>query len=266
MATTISVGEGVKAGYGFILPSWRRAIAALVLYAVTANAYFYTVIAGLAPAAILATLVLTLLASCVVDGGLLRIALDHGKPGPGGLQWGRVESRLLGLALLCVVLFSTVSLLLLIVLVMVSIGVSLPAKTPASSDIAAWMASIGSIGAAVFCAAMAAAIGVLVWLSVRLCLAQPATVARDRIQLLSSITLTRHGFPILLGVVGAVTLPILAVLGLAAVLRPTDGAIAPTTALVLAATAGLALALIHAPAKAGALAYLYRRLSPPGAA
>lgn len=266
MATTISVGEGVKAGYGFILPSWRRAIAALVLYAVAANAYFYAVIASLSPAVILTTLVLTVLAACIADGGLLRIALDHGKPGPGGLQWGRVESRLLGLTLLCILLFSTVSLLLLIVLVMVSIGVSLPAKAPASSDVGAWMASIGPVGAAVFCLAMAAAIGVLVWLGVRLSLAQPATVARERIQLLSSITLTRESFPTLLGVVAGVTLPMLAVLGLAASLRPPAGAVEPMPALVLAAVASLVLALIHAPAKAGAIAYLYRRLSPSGAA
>lgn len=266
MANTISVREGVRAGYGFIVPAWKRAIAALFLYAVAANAYFYAVFANLSPAAILGALVLMVVVAAVADGGLLRTALEHGKPGPGGLQWGRVENRLIGLTLLFVVLFSMVSLLLLIVLVMVSIGVSLPAKAPASSEVSAWLASIGPIGSAVFGLALAAAIAVLVWLGVRLSLAQPATVARDRIQLLSSITLTGQGFWTLLGVIAGVALPMIAVLALAALLRSPAGTVATPLALVLAAVAGLVAAFIHTPAKVGALVYLYRRLSPSGAA
>lgn len=278
MAGSISVTEAAGAAFGFLGRSWLRAGGALALTGLLGGAAAIALVNREFARTWLLVLAY-LLAAAMAQGGLFRIAYTERHPadlshaiGFGGLQWGAVEWRLLGVTLLRTMLFSLLGALVLTLLLAVYIGLAaaeagpgLPVADPAhwrhTLSWLSWtvMAGLGLAGAAGLC-----------WIGLRLYLAYPATVARGRVQLLSTWPLTRgHVWSILGGVILVTLLPAAA---LATVARVGRGLLALSDwgdsrmafgAVGLAAC--LSQALLLPPLGVGLMSYLYDRLGPEDA-
>lgn|GEM_PF-5330516 len=266
MANTISVRDGVRAGYGFIPVAWRAVPAALIVSGLTATSYFYADAAHLGRLAVLVTLVAHLLAGAVAQGALFRLALNQSGVGPLGLQWRGLETRLLGLTLLTLLFFGVVVLVLTIVVASAIIGVSIAAGVPFQPTSPDWLAEMGLIGGLILALVVIAAYVVFVWLAIRLSLAAAATAAVGRIQLLSTFPLTKGHVWRLLGSLLIVAGPVIVVALVNGAMTGLSGGAPGAASTGLAIVTGLLVAFVYLPAAAGLLVYLYRRLAPAGAA
>lgn len=260
----ISVREAVGEGFAFWRSSWRQAavpLAAVALLAVVSQ--------GLAqPISIIADLA-NLAMVVVVQGALYRLALA-GKteppldaPGPLGLQWRRLEWRILGLILLVDLLLLAGAVVVFFVLATVAVGFIGPdaanMTTPEQMAAALGPTGQGVLGALL----LAAAIG-FIWLMTRLTMAMPATVAEGRIRLFSTWRLTRgHVLP-LLGALLLIALPLGVISLLAGMIDAADGDLLNTR---WASIVGNAVGLIfYIPISVGLFSHLYLRLRPEGPA
>lgn len=266
LANTISVREGVRAGYGFIPAAWRAVAGALILAAVTGASYFYADAAHLGRPAVLAALVAHFLVGAVAQGALFRLALDQTGNGPLGLQWRGLESRLLGLTLLTLLFFVVVVLVLTIVVAAAIIGVSIAAGVPFQPGNPGWLGEMGLVGGLILALVVIAAYVVFVWLAVRLSLASAATAAVGRIQLLSTFPLTKGHVWRLLGSLLIVAAPVIAAALATGVATGLAGGLPDPATAAFAIVTGLLVAFVYLPAAAGLLVYIYRRLAPTGAA
>ena len=137
-------------------------------------------------------------AGLALKGGLLRIALDEPTGlGPAGLQLGRPEARLLGAALLCLLLIAMIVAVLGLVLLAVAGMAELDADAIAQRN---WAAAGEGWKLAVVTLAGLATVFVVLSLFVRLSLYAPATVARGRMVSLDSFIIVRgSGWPLFAG-------------------------------------------------------------------
>lgn len=185
------VVKALEAAAAFALRAWRSCWAALALGALAAGAALYGV--GVAWAAAIAL-------GLIARGGLWRLALAHGRPGLGGLQGGMVELRLLSTALLASVFLATLALLLITALLCLTFAL---ATTGPGFDVSrpeSWAGAIPPAGRVVLTAAIAACGLGLIFAAARISLAEPAGVARSRVQLLAAWPLTRgRALPIIVG-------------------------------------------------------------------
>ena len=242
----------------FAVNLWRRAMAqawgALGLYAAI---YAAGLVLHLPPPALLLLAVAELFVSAVVHGALMRIGLGDGAGlGPAGLQWTRVETRillarlLLGLVLILLLVGAIFLMMLAGAVVMAAIG-----QKPATDFF------VTQAGAAVILAGLASGVA-SVWTMTRLAMSGPATVDRGEVQVFATWRMTAGLRPWrllfwspLFGV---------AAFALGFLLRTTErtGGLDGSTALVASLAYALVFAFIETPIVAGVSVYAYLRLRP----
>lgn len=262
MANTISVRDGVKAACDFIPTAWKAAPGALALIAVTSVSYLYADVADLGFAALIGALLAQVAAGAVAQGALLRLGLGKPGIGPLGLQWRGVETRLIGLSLLMLLLFLVVVLVLAIVVGALIIGLSVATGAQFRPTDPDWFMSLGVVGALALGLIVVAVYWLIIWGAARLALASVATVALDRIQLLSTFTLTRgRAWKIFLSLL-VLGLPIVVLGGVGGALTGFGGPAPGPGASLVSVLLGLFIAAIYIPAACGLLVYLYRAIAP----
>ncbi len=252
-----AIAQTVRAGFSDLAPSLRACWAALLvagLISVFANL--------LLRSAAVAALPLEAAAAVIAWGALYRRALCKAG-GVAGLRWGMDEWRLLGAQALILVVLAVVVAVLSMVVAAIVLGVAraaAPNFDATSSEAWRMALSSSSLGAVVAGAAPLLGLGVLAWLSARLCLAVAASVDQERIRVLSAFPLT-HGLAWHLVavsvIVGAPVVAALVILGLLArwVGPGLDG---------LRHGVGAAILYLYlAPVWTAALVHVYRRRWTP---
>lgn len=254
--------EAVRAAVETAKTNAPRASGALALNAAVSIA---VQLLGLNGGALFGLSVAGLLASVVANGALYRLAFadEHPddpefRPGPLGLQWGRPEFRILG-AMLLLFLLLFLGFLLWFVLAIVVAAATLVATggAPATPDAAppAARAAAALLGLVFVVAAL--------WVLIRICTYQAASVAEKRVQVFSTWTLTRGQFWRILAAIILVSLPMLVAGLIAETFRMTIA-----TTVVGAVLVGAVNGFVQIPLFNGLSAYLYRVLRPgnPGLA
>jgi hypothetical protein len=227
---------GLPAAARFLPQAWRAGWISLIL-AAAGLAYAF---AGRAPVGWIAALCLTLIAR----GGLWRLALVRGRPGPGGLQFGRIEIRLAAVWGLTVMFLAALGLIAFVVLLCGAYAAASAGRGFNPAVVATWAPAISGGGSILLGAiALLCAVG-LAYGAARISLAEAASVGRDRIQVLSSFAMTR----------GRALALIVANLALAA---PAIAMAYGLRGQVGAAAAGLALGALWLPMSVGLMAYAY---------
>lgn len=234
-----------------LTPAWRGAWGAMVAWiAAVALMLLLPELGGwrwLVAAAALA-------AGLALKGGLLRIALGEAEGplaglGPAGLQLGKPEARLLGAALLCLLLVVMMVSVLGLVLLAGAGMAELDADAIAARN---WGAAGSSWKLAVVAVAGVATVLIVVSLFVRLSLYGPATVARGRMVSLDSFLIVKGAaWPLFAGLVAtSAPVVILTLLSANGVVSGRWGAL--VWAIVLAG--------LQAPLTLGFVSAAYRRL------
>lgn len=238
-------------GARFTPRAWRGAWAALGALAL-ALALPATAVEPLAGWPGLAVLGLQGLAALAAVGALLRLATGAPGRGPGGLQLGALEARLVAAVLLCLLFLSLIAVVLGLLLAGAFGAAGLDqADLAAAGALPAWKTVLLwglTLGSALILAALWA----------RLALAGPATAARGRVVSLAVLPLSRgggRGLALLAGLLLS-GWPLLALAGWAVV----DGAEAAWKDVAWA----LVLAFVQAPLTVGYLASAYSRLRALG--
>jgi len=188
----------------------------------------------------------------VAQGALYRRAFGQ-RMGLKGLRWGRDEWRLLAVQLMILALLFLIGAILMVIVGGVALGVArTAAPTFDPGTIAGWRGAFSAAGPAgvILIVAPLGSLAILMWLSLRLSLAAPATVAQSGVRVLSAFPLTQGRTPSLFVVGLAIAAPLLA---LSALLS-----LAPGQGLVAAAILAAACYFYAMPAWAGSLAYFYR--------
>jgi len=199
-----------------------------------------------------------LLVSVLAYGAMMRIALADihpGEaayaPGPGGLQWTRIETRLLA-ALLLIGLFVGLAALGAVFLTLLTAIIVAAVSGLAARSSGGFLDSPSGIAAsAVFLVAMC----VLLWACVRLVLSTAATVDRQQVQVFSTWKLTRGAAPPLFVALFIIAAPAVV---LNAVGRLAAGSLAGPGVWV---AYGLVVGFVQTPLTAGVCAYAYLKLT-----
>ncbi|MEI9964800.1 MAG: hypothetical protein WDM92_08870 [Caulobacteraceae bacterium] len=271
----VSVGASLAYAWSLLSGHWRGVWGVLALSSLDATVYLAGMFAqnpmliGIGAAALCITALMT-------NGAFFRLAFAdrHGddagyKPGPVGMQWGRMEWRMLGAALLLAVFFVILVVLVAIALAapligaIMSKGVS-PVTIQNPEQLAAL---IGPKGAAVLAGAQILLDLVVIFLGVRLALYMAATADSGRIMVLSTWRITRGHFWPILGSMLIVSLPaaMLVVLAQASAggAAATPDPLAPAAAFLWGLVGGVAYGAFAIPLTSGVIAYYYRNLAPP---
>ena len=281
--SNVPVMEAARAAYRFWREAWRPALGALLLLSAATAVQTYLAATGRTGWAMLAMLP-SLIAQMVAYGALFRLAFADertGEPafqtGPGGLQWGGMETRLLGatlllflLAFLAVILFTFVFLIAF----MVAAG-GAPEGLEGADTPQELVEALGARGVLVLLVTSLAAAALAIWASVRLALVLPATASTGKVQVFETWPLTKGQFwRIFAAMLIASAPPIVGAIfsggaeGVLAVEGDREGVqvLPPAAAAVMAVAGGLVAGVLQAPLSAGLTAYLYRGLRRPEAA
>lgn len=257
---------GVRAAVGFLVAAWRGAGVALSLAGVGVGAFLLGVRWGATPAWQAVWLGAALLAAIIAQSALYRLALVRPGIEPGGLQWGRAEGRLLAVWLLTAIFLFILGLLAFTALIASAYAVASAGNGFAAAEPATWARAVDGRGRFAVGAVAVAAAAALVWARMRICLAPAASVARGRVQVLSTWPITRgSAWPITAAWALISVGPMLLLLALS-----HFAPIAPATSwaiiVAVALAKGLVVAGLWLPLDAGLMSYLYRRLDPPSPA
>lgn len=254
---SVAIGATVRAGLSGLVPSVRACWAALLVAALVSavSGLLPPVLSGLA-------LPVEIAAAVIACGALYRRAFGRSS-GLAGLRWGMDEWRLLGAQLLVAVLLFLVVAVLATVVGAIALGVaraSAPGFDATSAE--AWRDAFArsGLGGVVAGAAPLLSLCLLVWLSLRLSLAAPASVDQARVRVLSAFPLTRGVTPQLLGAGLVLAAPVMA---LAAVSSLVDRWVGPGLNTPLALLGAVFLYLYLAPVWTGALVHVYRQCWTP---
>lgn len=294
--SSIPVLRSVFAAYAFFLVHWRTILIAGVPYT-TAYAAQLAVMqmrvggdaGGAAGLVVVLLSVATLATSVALSAAALRLAVRGEMPGSLGLQFGGDELRIFAVSIL-------VALLTAIVFVLVFLfwgtlfgtvamsGLEQAGIDPEASgfDLAGATAYMGATEWIVVVLAGLAGLAIVMWLSARLVLALPATIAHRKIQVMKAwplsdgkgwwiaAALVLAGLPVTLVEIGIYE-------GLAGLIghRPID--VTRVIAADLAETPGIArmreyslwlglFSAINIPVFSGLYAYLYQKCTRGGAA
>ena len=246
--TAVSLHEAIAAGFGFWVKAITGAPAALALLALMSVLSAMAPVGFLQPLAALAYLA----AAGMAAGALYRLAL--GKPtGPLGLRFGRIEARLILAMLLLGFLMALLSIPAAFVWMIASTGAGLDGgaiERLTFVGLEKLLAGPGGNAAIGFAALIAFA--VLAFGS-RLALSSPATADLGRVQVVSSVPLTRGLTVLLMAVIALFNAP-WAILALVRFAHPD--ATLPFSLAVAAVEA-----FITTPLLVGALSHVYRRVT-----
>jgi hypothetical protein len=262
MRGPVSVVEGAATAFGDLVRFWSRAAGALGLVALLDTTLVLAVAhRNFGRAAALAAA--GMVAAAMARGALFHVALGRRPPselGVAGFRWGGAEWRLLAVALLRAFLFGLLIALLLTLLGALYVG--LAAAQPGAGGVASpehWRRTLDPVGRIVVSAVALAGTCGLVWVGLRLFLAFPATVALNRVQLLSTWALTHGQVWRVLGAAVLVSAPLAA---LAFALLSARGYLGLNGR---AAAWGLGHGFLALPLSAGLMSYVYDRLCPDAA-
>ena len=252
----VVVSEAIQSAARFVSAAWRVAWAILAL------------VSGALAAAIVVPpgarrwgwLVLALVLAVSARGALYRRAMNRGRPGPGGLQWGPIEWRLLVVSLLSFALLGILLLLVLVVVLCMAYAAASAGHGFDPNQVTSWAGAVDNRGRwVVSVIALAGATG-LIWVAIRIALADAATVALGKVRLLAAWPLTRDLATAILLAAGLVgigpALILLAVSRIAVLASPRgEGPLSWALAMVAAvSTCGLWL-----PLNVGLMSYFHRR-------
>ncbi|HEX8570917.1 MAG TPA: hypothetical protein VF699_13495, partial [Caulobacteraceae bacterium] len=271
--SNVPVMEAARAAYRFWREAWRPTLGALLLLAAAAALQYYFTMTGRTGLGLLASLG-AFAASMVAYGALFRLAFADLRPeeaartGPGGLQWGGMETRLL-LAMLLVFLLAFVAMILFVfvfvIAIMVAAGGAAAGLEGADSpqEVAEALGPRGLITlGVVFLAAAVLAI----WVSVRLVLVLPATAGSGKVQVFETWRLTKGQFWRIFAAMIIASAPAIlwsmfsgAVDGAMGEEGAREGTrvLPPAAAAVMAVLGGLVTGVLQAPLTAGLGAFLY---------
>jgi hypothetical protein len=259
MVSRGSIFAGVKAAAAFLGPAWRQAwggmVVASLLFALGWG------FGGLSPHSPWRGAVLLVLAAAAVaaEGGLYRLALGAGRPGPFGLQWGAAESRLAATWALSLLFLGVLGLLAFVAVLSLAFAVASAGHGFVVAEPATWARAVDGRGRAVVMAAASLCLAGMIWAGARISLGSAATIARGRIQVLATWPLTRGlVWTIVLGraILGA------APIGLAIAILVTTGRTEGATLAARCAAglaAGAAVMGLWLPFSTGFMAYCYER-------
>jgi len=254
--TRIATGDALRAATALWRPmligAWGPLLGLVVLALAISPAF------GLAPIWPLLLAPVDLLVSVVAYGAMMRVALADRHagdaayaPGPGGLQWATIETRLLG-ALLLIGLFVALAAMgaVFATLLTAVIVAAVTGQLPRAGG--SFLATPSGMAAT---AVLAVTMGFIFWACVRLILSTAATADRRQVQVFSTWTLTRgSALPLFLALV---------LIAAPAIALSVAGRLAAGHFAGLGLWVGYALAvgLLQTPLTAGVSAYAYRRLS-----
>jgi len=242
-----------------VATAWREAWAALILASVSIGAFLAATDGG--PARRCAWLAVALLASLPAQGAVYRLALARPGIGPGGLQWGHVERRLLVVWLLTALFIFILGLLLFIVLIASAYAVASAGAGFVAAEPSTWARAVDGRGRFALGAVAAIGIANLLWARMRICLGPAASVARGRVQVLSAWPITRgRAWPIAAAAVLISVGPGLLLAALAFGILPAAGKSAGIRDLADMAQ-GLVIAGLWLPLDVGLMTYFFRRLA-----
>jgi len=259
----ISIPGAVAHAFGLLWRAWRRAWLALILASAAAGASLqWATIHGWAAATPLAVAAVVLV-EVAAAAALIRLALGKDTVGP---RWGPDEWRILAVGVLNSLLALVLVLLLLVVIVFMAYGVAAAGRGFATVEPATWAGAVDGRGRVVIGAVATVGVGAIVWVMTRISLAPVATVARGRVQVLSTWPLARSRvLPLLAATVWVALTPAALCLLLWSVARFTYPGEFWVTAIVHLGQ-GLVLTGIWLPLKVGVMSYFYARTDVDSAA
>lgn len=272
----VSVRASVAFAWSLWSTRWREIWGVLALSSLDATVYLAGMFAQNAMLVVvgLVALFVTVLMS---NGAVFRLAFadqhpnDPGfTPGAVGVQWGRMEWRMLGAALLLGVFMVILVLLALIALTAPLLGLAMSQGTPLTAmtkpeDV---IALLGPKGRMMLEAGQVLLNILVIFVGVRLALYMPATADSGKLMVLSTWRLTRGNFWRILATLLVLSLPPVLIVSLAGAstgMTGTTTAMAPAEAFVWAIIGGVVYGGVSIPLTAAALAYYYRNLKPPAA-
>jgi hypothetical protein len=275
----VPVLESVRAAFAFQRLHWRTVGGVLAFAAAGATVQTAGDISGDSNLAMVGQIAY-LLAICMGYAALMRLAFADENPGEpeftpgrGGIQWGMPEWRLLGVgALLFSALAIAVSILIFAV-ILLSIVLGLSSKVEPNATPQQIADAVGPGGSAALLLVFAVFLGGMLYAAARLTLASAATVARRKVQVFSTWSLTKGQVLRVIAASLLSSLPSIAAGLLLAILvgligKPAGANAAPQVAmplaLIVAAVPAAILAFVQLPVSVGLTAYLYRGLRPAG--
>lgn len=248
----------VIAAVRFAPTAWSGAWGALLLTAAAMATAVAAMVGvqgiGLAPLWLFAAYALSL----VARGALWRLALQRGRPGPGGLQIAAVEMRLAAVSALTCVFLAILVLLLFVALLCFAYAAASAGRGFDPANVASWGKAVDARGRLVVSVATIAGAGAIVLAAIRISLAEAASVAGDKVRVLSTWGLTRGR----LMTIGGGNL-LFAIPPAAALLAMRPGMAGNAGALVWSLLSGVVLACVWLPLHVGLMAYVYGRRSAP---
>jgi hypothetical protein len=275
--------EAARAAYRFWREAWRPALGALLLLGAAGAVQYYLAATGRAGWSMLMVLAV-IPAQIVAYGALFRLAFADertGEPafhrGPAGLQWGGMETRMLGATLLLMLLWFVAMILfvfIFIIALMVAMGGAAAGLEGADTPQELFEA-MGPRGTGTLLVVGLASAALALWAYVRLLLVLPATASSGRVQVFETWRLTKGQFWRIFAALLIVALPTIvwgmfngAVEGALGEEGPREGTtvLPPAAAALMAVLGGIVSGVLQAPLSAGLMAFLYRGLRQPASA
>jgi hypothetical protein len=185
------IGGGLGASARFALAAWRGAWAALTL----AAAVFTGTLAAAAGARLVLPLAVwfaaAILVALIVRSALWRLAFDQERRGPAGLQFGEVELRIAAAWALSLVFLAVLALLLFVIVLCSAYAAASAGHGFDPANVTTWAPAVDDRGRAMVGAVASVGGAAVIFAAARISLAEAATVARGKIQVLSVWALTR---------------------------------------------------------------------------
>lgn len=266
----LPVIASVRAAWDFFTGNWKRFAPAAGFAALGAFISSYAMVAS-NPALAGLGMGVAITVAVAYRAALLRFALKGEFPAPLGMKFSADEARLAAVALLRALFLFLVALAAFVPLLIVVGGVGYATGDPeamiaanAAGDSAAAVAAMGPVADATLRVGIAATVCLMLFVYVRLCLSEPATIAEGRVMFVKTWPWTGGSFWRLLA---AIVLTALPGMGGGFLLVSVGGALAQAGAGAAAAlfvTAGAYVAaLMGGMMEVGLLVFLYRGLRPP---
>jgi hypothetical protein len=230
MTSRLPLTDGIASAVRFLGTAWRQAWAAMLVSGVVLGAFWALRLWSPHSPWRAAALAVAALTTLMAEGGLYRLALRAGgKPGPGGLQWGRLEWRLCAVWGLTGLFLFVLAMLASAAVLVLAFGVASSGHGFLVTAPSTWGPAVDQRGRLVLTLASVAALVGLLWAATRVSLGAAASVARERVQVLASWPDTRG---IGLRIVAARVLLAIAPVGLTAAILVLASRLPGRTALV----------------------------------
>ena len=187
------LASAIVAAVRFVPSAWRCGWAALVPTAIAIAGSIIAAGHHQSASAFAAWLTTTGALAVVSRGVLWREALAKGRPRGGGLHLGFVELRIAAVWALSLLFLGILGLLLVTGLLCLVYAIASAGRGFDPANAASWAAAVDTRGRIVIGAAMVAGVAAITVAMLRISLAEAASVAGEKLQVLSSWPFTRGG-------------------------------------------------------------------------